>query len=187
MDWNKAIIGKKRWNVRNTYPTMDTSILENYLSRYINRVAISRNRFKYIKDQNEVEILYNDYRNQEEGKAAPKKLKSLSPLLALHQILQHVLPPYFQKSRYCGLHSVITFKNLQHKIPDRIKRNGGSIRTLFEILNDLLNLTPYQCKACKSENYEIFEIPPDRSWARYIVFSNNKSPPINRWHTNTNP
>ena len=189
LEWDtiKSIIERKRWNVKNTYPTMDTSIIENYLSRYINRVAISRSRFKYIKDQQNVEILYNDYRNQEEGKAAPKKLKTLSPLVAIHKIMQHVLPRYFQKARYYGLHSAVTFKKLQDKIPDKIKRNGGSIRTLFEILNHLLKLTPYQCEACKSENYEIFEIPPDRSWARYIILSNNKSPPINRWHRNQNP
>ncbi|MDH3796650.1 MAG: transposase, partial [Flavobacteriaceae bacterium] len=126
LDWAavKSIIEKKRWNVKNTYPTMETSLIENYLSRYINRVAISRNRFKYIADQQKVEILYHDYRNQEEGKAAPKKLKPLAPLLAIHQIMMHVLPPYFQKARYYGLHSVATFKRLQDKIPDKLKRNG---------------------------------------------------------------
>ena len=189
LDWAavKSIIEKKRWNVKNTYPTMETSLIENYLSRYINRVAISRNRFKYIADQQKVEILYHDYRNQEEGKAAPKKLKPLAPLLAIHQIMMHVLPPYFQKARYYGLHSVATFKRLQDKIPDKLKRNGGSIRTLFEILNHLLKLTPYKCEECKSENYEILEIPPDRSWARFIILLNNKSPPINAWHRNIKP
>ena len=149
---------------------METSLIENYLSRYINRVAISRNRFNYIEDQQKVEILYNDYRNQKEGKAAPKRIKTLEPLLAIHQIMAHVLPPYFQKARYYGLHSVASFKRLQDKIPDKIKRNGQSIRTLFEILNHLLKIPPYKCEGCKSENYEILEIPPDRSWARFIVY-----------------
>ncbi len=136
-EWSgiRSIIATKRWNVKNTYPTIDTSILENYLSRYINRVAISRNRFRYIKDQQEVEILYKDYRNQEEGKAAPNNLKRLSPMVAIHKIMQHVLPPYFQKVRYYGLHSVVTFKNLLDKIPEKIKRKGESIRTLFQVLN----------------------------------------------------
>ena len=185
-DWCelKSVIEKKRWNINNTYPTIETTLIENYLSRYINRVAISRNRFNYIKEQ-KVEILYSDYRNQEKNKAAPKAIKRLDPLLAIHQIMIHVLPPYFQKARYYGLHSVATYKKLADKIPEKIKRNGQSIRTLFEILHHLLKLTPYQCEYCKSENYEIFEFPPDRSWARYIILSNNKSPPINSWHINS--
>ena len=150
-------------------------------------MAISRNRFRYIKEQNKVEILYNDYRNQEDGKEAPKRIKTLDPLLAMHQIMTHVLPPYFQKARYYGLHSVATFKRLEDKIPDKIKRNGQSISTLFEILNHLLKLTPYKCEGCKSENYEIHEIPPDRSWVRFIILANNNSPPINGWHRNRKP
>ena len=77
----ESIVERKRWIVKNMYPTMDTTIIENYLSRYINRVAISRKRFKYIKDQKKVELLYNDYRNQEEGKAAPKKLKETTAVV----------------------------------------------------------------------------------------------------------
>ncbi len=40
-------ISKRRWNVRNSYPTLQTGLIENYLARYINRVAISKNRLKY--------------------------------------------------------------------------------------------------------------------------------------------
>ena len=183
-DWEtlRSQIEKKRWNVRSTYPTMETSLIENYLSRYINRVAISRNRFKYIKEQQQVQIIYKDYKSQEKTKAAPKKTKAFTPLVAIHKIMTHVLPPYFQKSRYYGLHSAATFKKVEDKIPASIKRNGQTIRTLFEILNQLLKITPYKCEHCKSENYTIIDIPPDQSWAKFLVLSNNKSPPINGWH-----
>ena len=178
----KSVIESKRWNVRSTYPTMETALIENYLSRYINRVAISRNRFKYISDQHKVSIIYNDYKNQIENKAAPKKTKHVDPLIAIHQIVQYVLPPYFQKSRYYGLHATATFRKLKDQIPSHIIRNGQSIRTLFQILNQLLKITLYQCEQCKSENYELIELQPDRNWARCLLPAANKSPPINGWH-----
>jgi len=47
----------KRWNVRNQYPTADTEVLTRYLSRYINRVAISKSRLAYVAGQNKWMIL----------------------------------------------------------------------------------------------------------------------------------
>jgi hypothetical protein len=124
-------VSQKRWVVNNQYPTADTSLIENYLSRYINRVAISKNRFKYLADQQKVGILYNNYRAQEANQAAPKAIKVLSPLAAIDQILQHVLPPRFQKARYYGIHAPATYKVIKDQIPAVIKRNGHTIRTLF--------------------------------------------------------
>ena len=37
---SRSEISNRRWNVRNSYPTMQTGLIENYLGRYINRVAI---------------------------------------------------------------------------------------------------------------------------------------------------
>jgi hypothetical protein len=171
-------IAQKRWVVNNQYPTANTSLIENYLSRYINRVAISRNRFKYLADQQKVEILYNDYRAQEVNQAALKATKVLSPLLAMDHILQHVLPPGFQKARYYGLHAPATFRVIKHIIPYSLKRNRNTIRTLFQILHHLLQLKPYQCDVCHSPDYLIYEIPPDRSWIqRFIVLPPNKASP----------
>lgn len=95
-----------RWVVNSTKPTMDTATVENYLARYINRVAISSNRLNYAKQLAEVNITYNDNKNQNTGCPAPKLVKSLRPLEAIYQILQHTLPPHFQKSRKYGLHHV---------------------------------------------------------------------------------
>jgi len=147
-------------------------------------MAISRNRFKYLGEQQKVEILNNYYRNQEKDNAAPKAIKTLEPLVAIHQMMMHVLPLYFEKSRYYSLHSAATLIKLRDKIPDKIKRNGRSIRTLFEILHQMLKLPPYKCDQCQSENYEIIEILSARSWAKFIMLPNNRSPPINAWHIN---
>lgn len=97
-------VEKIRWVVHSAHPTMNTIVIEKYLARYINRVAISNNRLQYLKENHKVIILYNDYKNQLQGFPAPKAFKELDPLSAIHQILEHVLPPHFQKSRKYGLH-----------------------------------------------------------------------------------
>jgi len=70
----------KRWNVRTLYPAMNTGLIEEYLARYINRVAISPSRLIYHQREKEVQIIYNDYRKQEQGKAAPKGNEILTPI-----------------------------------------------------------------------------------------------------------
>ena len=84
-----------------------------------------------------MEILYNDYRNQKKGEAAPKATKKIGPLVAIDQMMQHVFTPHFQKNRYYGLHASSTYKKLQESLPEKLKRQGRTIRTAFEILNHL--------------------------------------------------
>ena len=171
-------LSKKRWVVHNTRPTIDTKVLEEYLAKYINRVAITNSRLQYAKTQKKVFLIYNDYKRQKSGEAAPKAMRQLDPLMAIHQIMQHVLPPYFQKSRRYGLHSPATKKRLSEVMPDKIKRNGQTIRTLLEILTQLLKQQPYKCANCQSTEYDIEEIKPDKSWiCQYISISNGRSPP----------
>lgn len=172
----------KRWVVHNTYPTMDTKVIETYLARYINRIAISNSRLKYYKQTRKVEIIYNDYRNQKTGQAAPKAKKKLNPLSAIHQILQHVLPPYFQKSRRYGIHAGATKKRIQKLVPESIKRNGGTVRTVIQILSQLLKNTPYRCEICKSTDHEIQIVKPNKNWIhKYIhVPKSARPPPMNK-------
>jgi hypothetical protein len=169
----------KRWVVHNTRPTIDTKVLETYLARYINRVAISNSRLEYLHDQNKVTIIYNDYKKQQSGSPAPKAFKTLEPLVAIDQIMQHVLPPYFQKSRRYGLHTPATKKRLENVLPEEIKRNGQTVRTLMEILTQLLKIKPYQCAKCEGIEYTIEKVKSDKSWIRqYIDIPNCRPPPI---------
>lgn len=170
---------KKRWNVRTPYPTMNTGLIEGYLARYINRVAISPSRLIYQQQEKQVQIIYNDYKKQEQGKAAPKGIKSLHPLLAIHQMVSHVLPPYFQKARYYGLHASATFKRIKDQLPDKLKRNGNTIRTVFQILSDLLKVSPFQCELCGSGDYSMIEIRPDEQYKfRFLSLPYGRSPPV---------
>jgi len=171
----------KTWVVHNTKPTIDTSTLENYLARYINRVAISKSRVEYIKDHKQVKILYNDYANQIEGKPAPKKYKILNPLSFIHQFMQHVLPEYFQKSRRYGLHASATKRKYEGLIPQAIKRNGHTIRTVMQIITQLIKDKPFVCAMCENTDYEIILVTQNKEWIhRFINVPTPRPPPLSK-------
>ena len=175
----KEDIEKKQWNVSNSKPTMNSQQVEEYLGRYVNRVAISKSRLTYLNETKEVQIIYNDYRNQKKGEAAPKAVKKINPLVAIDQMMQHVLTPYFQKNRYYGLHASSTYKKLQASLPEKLKRQGRTIRTVFEILNHLLGKPAYECERCGSINYEIKEVRPDKKWKfNYLTLFLIRPPPL---------
>ena len=143
----------KRWNVKNGYPTIDLGILENYLARYINRIAISKSRFEYLAEQQEVHLIYKEYKKQKEGQTASLSIKRIEPFAAIDQFLMHVLPTHFHKSRYYGLHASATFKKYQDKMDERLLKSKDSISILFSILKSILKMASYSCKACKSVRF----------------------------------
>jgi hypothetical protein len=172
------MVENKIWVVHNTKPTIDTTVLENYLSRYINRVAVSRSRVEYLKESEEVRILYNDYTNQVEGQAAPKKYKLLAPLSFIHQFMEHVLPSYFQKTRRYGLHASATKRKYEGLIPEAIKRNGHRIRTVIQIVTQLIKENPFSCELCHSSEYDIIRVKQNKEWIhQYINIPTGRSPP----------
>jgi len=164
-----------RWVVHTTRPTMDTKVIEDYLAKYINRIAVSNKRLDYIKDSEKVILLHNDYKNQQSGQPAPKAYKIMEPLVAIDQILQHVLPPYFQKSRSYGIHH--SSSKLKANIPDAVKRNNQTVRTVFEIITQLMKLNPYKCEECGSVNHLTNEIKPDKSWILNFINIPDPRPP----------
>ena len=85
----------------------------------------------YNRKLKQVDILYNEYRNQKDGHPAPKATKNLSPLLAMEQLMQHIFPPWFPKVRYYGQHAANTYKRLAYKVPDKLKNDAKTIKTLF--------------------------------------------------------
>jgi len=177
------VIKNKRWNVRNEYPTADTEILEGYLARYINRIAISKSRLEFVKRaqkiNDEVNISYKDYRNQVKGEAAPLAIKKVSPLVAINQFLSHVLPPYFQKSRHNGIHAANTYRRIKDKIPQRLKRNSESIKALFVILNHMNGQKEHLCEECQGYEFEILPLKADQAWIfEFVTIPSYRAPPI---------
>ncbi len=168
---------KLRWVVHTTYPTMNTELIENYLARYVNRVAISNNRLNYLKENEEVAITYNDYKKQEAGKPAPKKVMVLNPLLAIEQILQHVLPRHFQKSRSYGLHNACN--KLKESAEEKIKANAKTIRTVFEIITHLMGLRKMSCSECDGEDFDKEDILPNKRFIYKFLKKKTRPPPKN--------
>ncbi len=168
----------KRWNVRNGYPTIDLGVLENYLARYINRIAISKSRFEYLAEQEKVHLIHKEYKNQKEGEAAHLSIKQMEPLVSIDQFLMHVLPPYFQKSRYYGLHASATFKKYKDRMDQRLLKNKDSISTLFSILRTIMKMAAYSCEACQSVHFEIKDLRKDGQWIfNFITLPNFRGPP----------
>jgi hypothetical protein len=165
-------VAKVRWVVHSTRPTMDTTVIQSYLARYINRTAISPSRLKYLPQQHEVHILYNDYKHQQSGLAAPKAIKVISPLEAIHQMLQHVLPLYFNKSRHYGIHRHGT--KVRKQISNQLINHSAIIRTVFEILRQLLKIDVFACEYCGSMDFIKDIIAQDDSYL--LSYHQNRAP-----------
>jgi hypothetical protein len=168
---------KVRWVVHNTRPTADTKVIEEYLGRYICRIGISNKRLSYDKNGQNVRIQYNDYRNQKQGQVAPKQHRNLPPLLAMQLFLQHQLPAYFQKVRHYGLHAGRTYAKIKDQIPNQLKGNGRTVRTVIQLLRALLAKAPHQCDSCGGSDFEIEPIEPDRSYLWRHILHQGRSPP----------
>jgi hypothetical protein len=168
-------VEKLRWVVHTTNPTMNTELIENYLGRYVNRVAISNNRLSYIKENEEVAITYNDYKKQEAGKPAPKEIMILPPLIAMDQILQHVLPRHLQKSRSYGLHNACN--KLKESAEEKVRANIKTVRTVFEIISHLMGLRKMSCSECDGEDFEKEELLPNKRFIYTFLRKRPRSPP----------
>ncbi|MGA7370029.1 MAG: transposase [Nitrososphaeraceae archaeon] len=156
---------KKSWCVHAEPATVNTKVIGEYLGKYICRIGLSKNRFHYDRVNNEVTILFKDYRNKDQQNGhAPKAELKMQPLAAILQIVQHCSPAYFQKCRYYGLHSSACKIKYQNKIPECIKNNPKSIRTLFQILHQMLGLQGLACSHCGAPDFQVTVIAADKKW-----------------------
>lgn len=168
---------KKRWSYHVTKPSMSTHTIELYLARYINRIAVTNSRISYLKATKEVRLIHNDYKNQVKGQAAPKKSKPFDPLTFIHQYLMHALPPYFQKSRRYGIHASASQSKYQYTIQSLLRKNGDTIRTVFEIITHLLKSPKLQCVNCQHSEFDITLIMPDRKYIKtYLTINKSRAP-----------
>lgn len=172
-----ASLDKKRWVVNLQRPTADTKVIEEYLGRYICRIGISNKRLQYDPVNQTVQLAYNDYQKQETGKPAPTAFKNLHPLVAIGQILQHIAPSGFQRVRHYGLHAAATFKKYKDRLPQAVKRNGITVRTIIQILKALLKEKPFCCENCKGDEFTEAIILPDRNFKFNFLQPNDRSPP----------
>ena len=167
---------KKTWVVNHQPPTADTKVIQEYLGRYICRIGITNKRLSYEEDGKNVRIEYNDYAKQVSGEVAPKADRHLHPIEAMGQILQHLLPPRFHRSRHYGLHAANTYANLEPQLPEKVKREGATVRTIIEILRAMLEEEPYRCPYCQSDQLEKIEILPNRDYS--AIGLGSRAPPL---------
>lgn len=164
-----------RWVVHTTRPTMNTSIIRNYLGRYINRIAITNNRLKYLEHSRQVALLYNDYSSQRTGCPAPKAIRHMHPLTAIQHIVQHVLPKHFQKSRSYGLHHPTNQR--KHLAPDAVKAHPATVRTTIKIITDLIKHPVFQCETCGHSSFLESVFPPKRIRYAWQSPDTDRAPP----------
>ena len=169
------------WCVHNTPPTAHTKVIEEYLGRYVCRVGVSNKKLQYDEANHQVRLEYKDYKNQKQNEAVPKAFKNMDPLVAMHQIMIHVLPPNFQKVRSYGIMAKRKQEEVKKTIPELAKENGQTIRTVLQIIKALLKLEddePISCTQCGSLDLEIEEVQPDKTWYDKHIRQNskNKSP-----------
>ena len=142
------------------------------------RHSILQSRFEYLSKQEEVNIIHEQCIKKKEGKAAPLSIRSLEPKVAIDQFLRHILPPYFQKSRYYGLHASATLNKFKDRIDQKLLQNRDSISQLFAVLKILIKAEPYAYEKCQSTNFQVSEIKKNTVWIFYfIILPKLRGPP----------
>ena len=131
---------------------------------------------KQLLQSGQVRIEYNDYVRQQPGQPAPKAYRTLPPLVAMHQLLQHQTPAHFQRVRHYGLHSAR--RKIGHQLPQAVKKEGQTARTLIQILRALLGTEPFRCEQCGSTGFEVQPISSSRSYLHSQVLHRDRSPPF---------
>lgn len=157
---------------------MQTETIEQYLARYINKIAVGNSRIELLKETEEVRLVYNDYKSQVENEAAPKKIKSFPALSFIHQYLCHVPPPYFQRTRRYGLHASASRKKNAEALQEKVRKNGNTIRTVLEIITQLLKVSVLLCEKCQHDEFDEEMILADSSYKQtFLGLSSQFRPP----------
>lgn len=170
----------KTWVVNQQPPTADAQVINAYLSRYICRIGISSHRLQY-RAPDEVIVEYKDYRRQVPGQVAPTAHRQLPPLLAIEQILQHMLPAHFHRSRHYGLHATPTRRRLAGQLAQRVQQNLDTIRLLFRLLKYLLLRPLPVCEDCGEVGLPAETLlPPNRHFLRLFLLNQERAPPANK-------
>lgn len=155
---------KKSWCVHAEPPTLDSDRIKEYLGKYICRIGLSKQRFNYNSVHQKVTLQFKDYRSKTADGHTPVASKSMQPLVAIHQILQHCLPRYFQKCRYLGLHANACQKKYCTLIPKKIQNNTTTIRSVFQLIHAMIGLDPGHCTHCHHDQIDVSPIVAQHDW-----------------------
>jgi len=151
---------KKNWVVHAKEPFARPEKVLEYLSRYINRVAISNRKIIKIEN-NKVTFLWKDYRNNDK-----LKRMTIDVFEFIRRFLLHVLPDGFCKIRYYGLFAnngrkdniekCKTILLQEHKLQLQEKNENGTLIKVNnqkdfwdELFIQIFTRNYLQCPKCK--------------------------------------
>ena len=152
----------KKWNVRIEAPVLGVQQIIEYLGRYVSRVALSNSSIQNIT-KNHVTLKYKQYHKQKKGQPAPISTIDFQGAAFIQRFMQHILPPYFQRVRYCGIYAApaknkrkIAYKDItnfpQRKYYKPLKR---------QLLKKMLGCDPDVCPDCGNYQTLIASIIPN--------------------------
>ena len=169
----------KSWVVNQQPPTMDATVINAYLSRYICRIGISDKRLEYDPITQQVRLRYNDYRKQQSGQPPPTAILRLPPLVAMDKILQHLLPPHFHRTRHYGLHAPNTRKRLAGQLKAYVKSAPSTVLVILRLLKEMLKRShQLACRHCGSLGLPtIASIAPDHNFKYSFLQLPQRGPP----------
>lgn len=176
----------KAWCVHQQPPTTNSKTISDYLGKYINRIGLSISRFNYDSVHDQVSLAHKDYYRQiNKNEPPPLTTKIMHPLVAIHQILQHSLPAYFQKCRYYGLHSNVARTKNCLLIPHTIRHNTMTVRTLMQLICQMIGMETIRCGHCGHDQFMEEKIPADPGWIITCISipTRNKHPAALPQHT----
>jgi len=89
----------------------------------------------------------------------------------------HLPPKNFQRVRWYGIHANKVNDRVNNLLKRKVRKNGQTIRRVFEILTQLLKRQPFVCEKCASEDIEIHELERDKTWIfKYITLPRIRAP-----------
>ena len=94
----------------------------------------------------------------------------------MQQLLQHVLPAYFHRSRHYGLHAANTYHSVKDQLPERVRGEGETVRTIVQILQALLQSEPYRCPYRDGDRLEKTEVSAECA-VTLPYWLNDRAPP----------
>ena len=163
-------ITEKKWAVWLKSPDAGPQQTLEYLSRYVNSVAISESRILEITDES-IRIQYKNYAKENAEGLPEKEDMTLTDEQFFKRFLIHVLPLGFHRIRYYGLHHA-TNRKTKLAICQRLLNVVICLVSVAQIqyfLFDKLGIDPTVCRVCGSPNRIIYDLMPDKIMHQKIV------------------
>jgi len=171
------LVANKKWVVWCEAPINGVQQIYDYLARYVHRPAMADSRINRIENER-IFFSCKDYQDRDQTGKATVKETSLSIMDFIQRFLLHILPKGFQKVRYNGLMSSAA-KNT--KLQQAFKILGHTIqhtmRTIKQILKQLLSRDVDICQACGASHFVTNILLTNRKWMIHnIKWNPNRAP-----------